>query len=265
MARKKQEEAPAPGSPAWMATFSDLMNLLLCFFILLFASSTINEEKLAQIAASFQNSILPNSSTSIGEGDLISNGSSQLTELDSAFNAIMKSSDGAKPDTSKTEKEKLEEEKLKQSEQMAAEIKQKMEANRISSQVAIDYNSQYVQLSLNGAILFDSAQAQMKSEGQAVMDKVGKILERYSKCVIEIEGHTDNVPIHSSKFESNLYLSTARASTVYQYLLENFKLDAKYLKASGYGEHMPIASNDTPEGRAQNRRVEIKIYNQLSS
>ena len=74
---KKKEEAPPPGSPAWMATFSDLMNLLLCFFVLLFSMSTIDEAKLNEIIASMSSSfsVFSSGSTSIGEGILISNGS----------------------------------------------------------------------------------------------------------------------------------------------------------------------------------------------
>ena len=83
--------------------------------------------------------------------------------------------------------------------------------------------------------------------------------------VVEIEGHTDNVPIHSLKYENNLYLSAARAITVYEYLIENKKMNPEYLKASGYGDNLPVASNKTESGRAKNRRVEIKIYNRLSS
>ena len=91
------------------------------------------------------------------------------------------------------------------------------------------------------------------------------ILERYSESVIEIEGHTDSVPIHSARYPSNNELSDARALSVFYYLIENTNLDPANIKHSGRGEYVPVADNTTPEGRALNRRVEIKIYNSMSS
>lgn len=268
MAKKKQDEPPK-GSPAWMATFSDLMNLLLCFFVLLYASASTDVEKLARIEASFSNrdqfSILSQGSSSVSaEGELISNGSSQLTELDIAFNSLAKA-DGDEITSNTNLSEKYEQEGLEQSEEMASEVKEKIEANNLQNEIDVQYNAQYVQLSLNGALLFDSGKAEIKESSKAVLNKIGSILKKYSSNIIEIEGHTDNVPISSIKYASNLELSTARACTVYTYLLGNFNLDPTLLKASGYGENVPIASNSTPEGRAKNRRVEIKIYNRLNS
>ena len=97
------------------------------------------------------------------------------------------------------------------------------------------------------------------------MDKVGLILERYADSVIEIEGHTDNVPISSARFADNNELSSARALSVFNYFMDTTTLDPAMLKHSGRGEYVPVADNSTPEGRAKNRRVEIKIYHTLSS
>ncbi len=95
MARKKKEEEQAPGSPAWMATFSDLMNLLLCFFVLLFSMSSLDVEKWQQVAASFSEnfSIFSSGATAIGDGILISNGVSQLNELDDYINSTGKTAE----------------------------------------------------------------------------------------------------------------------------------------------------------------------------
>ena len=90
-------------------------------------------------------------------------------------------------------------------------------------------------------------------------------MKEYSDCLIKIEGHTDNVPITANiKFADNMDLSAARAISVWNYLTEKKGLDPSTIEASGRSEFDPIASNDTPEGRAKNRRVEIKIYNELS-
>ena len=95
MARKKQEDAKK-GSPAWMSTFSDLMNLLLCFFVLLFSMSTVDAEKFEMVIASLQSSfsILPSGGSSIGEGDMVSAGISQLPELDAYFSNDTAQTDG---------------------------------------------------------------------------------------------------------------------------------------------------------------------------
>ena len=92
---KRKEDAPPAGSPAWMATFSDLMNLLLCFFVLLFSMSTVEESKLAELVAAMNNSfsVFDGGATSIGEGILISNGISQLNELDRFINSTGKAAE----------------------------------------------------------------------------------------------------------------------------------------------------------------------------
>jgi chemotaxis protein MotB len=117
---------------------------------------------------------------------------------------------------------------------------------------------------MNGALLFDSGSATIKEESVPILNKVGRILQRYAESTIDIEGHTDNIPINSGKFESNNQLSDARALSVFEYLVDSSSLDPAGMKHSGRGEYVPIADNSTPEGRAKNRRVEIRIYNELS-
>ena len=97
------------------------------------------------------------------------------------------------------------------------------------------------------------------------MSKLGLILERYAESVIEIEGHTDNVPINSARYANNNELSSARALSVFDYFAGETNLNPAMIKHSGRGEYVPIADNSTPEGRAKNRRVEIKIYHTMSS
>ena len=97
------------------------------------------------------------------------------------------------------------------------------------------------------------------------MNQLGIILQRFSDGVIEIEGHTDNVPMSGSKYSNNDELSSGRALSVFYFLKENTTLDITKIKHSGRGEYDPVADNSTEEGRAKNRRVVIKIYNSLSS
>ncbi len=280
MARRKQEDPPA-GSPAWMATFSDLMNLLLCFFVLLFSMSTVDEEKYNQLVASMSSafSILNGGATAIGEGILISNGVSQLNELDKYINStgntaedVEDSDDFNKFDPSgelseeqKFEQmlEEIETHNLKVNEELAEIIEEAVAESGMTEQIEVNFTNQYVMLSLKGALLFDSGKDELKAEALQVLDRVGVILERYAGGIIEIEGHTDSVPINSIEFANNNELSSARALSVFDYLIENTNLDPADVKHAGRGEYVPIADNSTAEGRAKNRRVEIRIYNSV--
>lgn len=270
MARKRQEDPPA-GAPAWMATFSDLMNLLLCFFVLLYSMSSVDESKWEQVVASLQStiSILPAGGSAIGDGEMISAGVRQLEFLDSYYNEMANSKaeeDAQDPQNGKNSVyQAYQEQALEESEQMAQEIHEAINGTSLEDIVEVEFNSQYVQLNLSGAILFESGKAELVKEAYPTVDKIGRILERYAENTIEIEGHTDNVPISSSQFENNDVLSMYRALSVATYFRENTDLNPANIKSSGRGDYVPVADNSTAEGRARNRRVEIKIYNSYSS
>ncbi|MCI9143451.1 MAG: flagellar motor protein MotB [Lachnospiraceae bacterium] len=270
---KRKEDAPSPGAPAWMATFSDLMNLLLCFFVMLFAMSSIEEAKLQEFVAAMNNtfSVFEGGAAAIGDGFLISNGVSQLNELDQYINSTGKTADSEMDGDNLEEfdkspealEEMLQEEQLKENEERVEQIEEALRENDIADEVELSFTAQYVKLTMSGALLFDSGSAQLKEESMQVVEKVGTILERYGQgnSTIEIEGHTDNVPMKSAQYPSNEELSSARALAVFYYLQENTLLDPVNLKHAGMGERVPIADNSTPEGRSRNRRVEILIYN----
>lgn len=263
---KRKEEPPKPAA-AWMSTFSDLMNLLLCFFVLLFSMSTIDAQKFEQLAASFSDSfsIFSSGSTSIGEGLLVGNGVMQLNELDQFMDTMGKESEEQEEIEEEDPLAELKKEQLKESEELSELIEEVVVEQNLENEIDIDFTSQYVSLTLNGGILFESGKATLKPECSAVLNKVGIILEKYGKSTIEIEGHTDNVPIHTSQFADNDELSDARALAVFRYLLEHTNLDPANLKHAGRGEYVPVADNATLEGRTKNRRVEIKIYHTLST
>lgn len=265
MAKKKKEDIPAPSSPAWMSTFSDLMNLLLCFFVLLFSMSTVDAKKFDEVAASFSQtfSIFEAGATAIGDGILISNGVSQLNELDNYINSTGKT---AESESEVDAFEEFDARKLAESEALAEKVEEALAEDAIAGDgdITVDFTSQYVSLTLNGAFLFDSGSARLKDEALPLLDKVGKILVRYAESTIEIEGHTDNVPISNSNFANNDELSSFRALAVFDYFKNTTVLEPSAMKHSGRGEYIPIADNTTPEGRARNRRVEIKIYTELS-
>lgn len=265
---KKREEAPPAGSPAWMATFSDLMNLLLCFFVLLFSMSTVDAQKFQEVAASLSSSfsILPTGGSTISEeGILISSGVSQLNDLSTFYNNMGLNTDGEFEQEMQSAVEEIEQEGLEQSQDIAEQIESNLNAMNIADSVEITITSKYVMLNLNGGILFNSGSAEIREDAQQLLDSVSDAIYEYNENSITIEGHTDNVPISTSQYPDNMMLSQYRAYSVYQYFVHEKNFDEKTLISSGRGEAVPIASNATPEGRAQNRRVEIKIYNALNS
>jgi len=264
--KKRQAEGPKGAAP-WMATFSDLMNLLLCFFVLLFSMSTVNEEKFQMVIASLQSSmsIFQNGSLSIGDGDLVGAGIRQLEFLDSYYNELANSKDNEDGGLEGDLKDQLTQAGLQESEGMAEDIQGAVDELGISNAVEITFDSQYVTLNLSGGILFASGRAEILPDAEAIIDKISIVLEKYNKNIIEVEGHTDNVPMTSGRYENNNVLSMYRALSVADYLREHADLDPANIKSSGRGEYVPIASNDTAEGRARNRRVEIKIYNSYAS
>ena len=331
MARKKKENGGGGGSAAWMATFADLMNLLLCFFVLLFSLSTVSEEKFEDISISMANSfgIFDGGGAATQEGQLVSAGVSQLNDLDDFFNSMGKSSSGqSDPSNASTSNQgeetnensegfmnssqgsegiqssegtkvtygekglegtqgtetgqqssesqkdvevnqavkKIQEEKEKVSMKMYDLVSDLTDLNHMMDDVELSIDPGYnsVQMTLKGSVLYDSGSAELKEKAKPVMDKVGNVLSNFKNYKIEIVGHTDNVPISDSTYRDNNWLSSARALNAAQYLIDHSGIDPKLLKYSGRGEYEPIASNSTAQGRAKNRRIEIKIYNQYS-
>ena len=297
MAKKKEEFKLPPGTPApWMSTFSDMMTLLMCFFVLLFSMSEVDAAKFEEIANSFQStvSIFKGGAQAVGDGILIRNGVSQLNMLDEYVYSSGKTSEAdaenpedltnAGGDTNEEVKEaaqkmglseqeaqalqdaadEIETQKMKASEELAEKFEEAFAESMMSDKVEVSFNGDYVLMTLNGAFLFDSGKADIKTDAVPVLNKIGVLLTKYADSDIEIEGHTDSVPLNGGRYENNDVLSSYRALAVFDYLKDNASIDPGVMKHSGRGEFMPITDNTTPEGRAKNRRVEIKVFNSLS-
>jgi chemotaxis protein MotB len=290
LARKKKEEASGGNAP-WLNTFADLMNLLLCFFVLLFAMSDVDSVKFENLSVSLANSfgVLEGGGTAIGSGALISSGMTQLTDLSEYYTSMGMSSkkngneidqkgnkENSSGDSSKTENEKTDiKDAMDKMTEAMKEVSTGMYDNvsNLSQkynlgdyvELSIDPEYQYVELTLKGSILFDSGKAELKEEAKPILSKIGQVLKKFDGYTIEITGHTDNVPmVNSTAYKDNNWLSSARALYTAEYLIQNSKLDPTRLKYSGRGEYEPINSNATADGRAKNRRIEIKIYNEYS-
>lgn len=296
MAKKKREEEKGIEG-GWINTFADLMNLLLCFFVLLFSMSTVDADKFEQLVTSMSEriSIFDGGGAAINDGAFIASGTNQLVSISQYFNEFENSGEDSKskeeqkepidgdkksdsqqnqgaegPDTQEDVTESQQEmldakraqELQQRTEEMYGKIVEEAEKNNVQDNISInmDKNYQYVQISMNGAVLFDSGTAEIKKSTLPLLSKVGDILKIYDSHMIKIEGHTDNVPISGGQYKNNMWLSTARATEVFEYLRSVKKLDPKSMEPTGRGPYDKVGDNKTAEGRARNRRVEIKIY-----
>jgi chemotaxis protein MotB len=153
-------------------------------------------------------------------------------------------------------------EKLEKATQTYQDLQKKLEKEIQEGQVQIKEMKDRLTVTMVDQILFPSGSAEVGKKGKAVLDKVVTILKDVKGKRIEVDGHTDNVPIVSvlkKRFPTNWELSTARATEVVRYLQEEGGLDPQRLSAAGFGEYMPVASNDTEEGKHKNRRIEIVL------
>ncbi|WP_035178711.1 flagellar motor protein MotS [Alkalihalobacterium bogoriense] len=238
MKRKQRQEDK--GAPKWMVTFSDLMTLILVFFILLFSMSVVDAEKFRAIAESFQ----------------------QRQVLDFLPSAI--DFESPKEDRGEERREPFAEGEFGETEhdqtmdELLQEVQEFLETNELTEVISATRDDRGVVLVLEERTLFNPAEADILPEGQAFLNKVGTLLVAIPN-MIKVEGHTDSVPISTFRYPSNWELSGARASSVIRYLLDNYDLEPKRFVATGYGETRPVVPNTTPENLQRNRRAVIII------
>ncbi|MDZ4732837.1 MAG: OmpA family protein [Nitrospirota bacterium] len=162
------------------------------------------------------------------------------------------------------ERERLaKEEEIKRLTRTQEELSKSLQDEISKGNITIQQVRDRLTINMVDRVLFDSGQAQVKPAGIKVLKQVGDVLKTVTDKQIRIEGHTDNVPISSKlqdRFKTNWELSTARATTVVRYLIDQGEVDRQYLSAVGYADTRPLTSNDTDEGRSSNRRIEIVLY-----
>lgn len=235
MSRRLRQEDDAPHQAPWLNTYADMVTLLLCFFVLLFAMSVLNQKKFAAVASSLQGAfgILPGSSVPNPDPDP---GGAESPGTDNL--AIMQ--------------------ELAKMTAIMNEIQGEFKKQGMEARVTVIMEERGIVVRFEDSVLFDLGSADLRPEAREILRKVGGLLKNLDNP-IRIEGHTDNWPIRTERFPSNWELSTGRASTVVRFLIDECHLEPKKLQAAGYGEYYPVASNDTPEGRQRNRRVDIII------
>jgi len=140
------------------------------------------------------------------------------------------------------------------------ELEKKLKAELASGDMSVSLEGRGLVLTVQNKILFDSGKAQLKQASQASLEKIADVLkDKVEGHLVYVEGHTDNEPIRASGWRSNWELSTARATEVIHYFIDQQQINPRLLAATGYGEFHPVADNDSREGRQKNRRVEIVI------
>lgn len=250
MAKEKKIEIKQ-GLAEWMGTYGDMVTLLLCFFVLMFATSSVDAEKFKQVAASFSKNnlvvIQPEQSQSIF--DALGNGLVSMPEVK-----------GESDKDFEAQKEGLEE-----LDNLEKSFKTYFAENNLQNKIEVEKNDQFISLNFKDGILFDVGKSEIKPDAISILSKVGDELVNYKDNDIKIEGHTDNTPINTFKYPNNWYLSAARAISVATYFTGVKNISPTRISTEGYGEHRPKVPNDTPKNRSINRRVEIKIISKYYS
>ncbi|HOO11474.1 MAG TPA: OmpA family protein [Bacillota bacterium] len=233
-ARRNRGGAGGSSVSEWMTTYSDLVTLLLCFFVLLFSFSVIDAKKFEAIIRSFQGSLgILDGGKTIDEDKYISQA------LQS--NRLLR-----------------EQQEAESMEWLYRQLDEYIQQNNLEGTVVLGVEERGLLIRFKDQVLFDSGKAVIRKDGEPIVQSIGEILKQNDRA-IRVEGHTDNVPMHSLLYPSNWELSTARAVNVVKYFIEKVGIAPKRLSAAGYSEYHPIADNDTAENRQKNRRVDVVI------
>lgn len=253
MSRYKREhrtDSGAPrGSPAWMTTYSDMVTLLLTFFILLYSFSSVDLQRFQEVMSAIQHSFLGRTGILMGSTEAGNETGERLDVSDYAsqnFNLNLSEQDLALL------------EMMERLEETYEEVRVFFQNTGLDEDIMLRLEERGIVMELPEKILFDTGRAELKEEVLAMLDLLAELISGLNNQVI-VEGHTDNVPIKTFLYPSNWELSVARSVSVARYFVEVHHLSPERFIATGYGEYHPLDTNETPEGRARNRRVSIVL------
>jgi chemotaxis protein MotB len=257
--RRRHTDGGHESEERWLLTYADMITLLLALFVVLFAISSVNTSKVKALQQSLRDAF-SGKVMSGGEAIMETGNSVSVRTLQSQPRIIPNTPSLGQPPNSPAARESLaarrEEDELQHLKRMldayAAEHGFKAQVETVVTQRGL-----VVRL-LTDNVLFDSGLAEVKAQGVPLLAEVGTLLGVDKVHPIVVEGHTDDVPIATSKFESNWELSTARASAVVRWLIGR-SVPARRFSAAGYADLHPLGSNGSAAGRARNRRVEIVL------
>lgn len=237
---KKKQEKQEKGAPKWMVTFSDMMTLILVFFILLFSMSQIDAQKFRAVAESFNNRV--------------------VFDFYPSMIPMIDPSDKTKDDDAKSQTDEPKENEGEQDElgELLEEVEAFLVENGMTDVVTANRSERGIVLVLQERVLFHTGEATLLDTAKPFLNKVGTLLGQVPNPV-KVEGHTDSRSISTFRYPSNWELSGARASSVIRYLINNHQLDGKRFSAVGYGDTRPVVPNSSSNNWTKNRRVEIVI------
>jgi len=214
------------GAPAWMTTFSDLMSLLLCFFVLLVSMSKIVEKDFFMAAGSLRGAF----GVMTQDPSIMRLENTPLPSLKNIQRAIV--------------------------DRAVSNMQDFIESKNLGEDIKLVISDKGVGLTISSPMLFETGSAELDTSAYRILAGVFDIARGWPN-IIRVEGHTDNVRIRSGPYESNWDLSFARALSVVNFAVQFSKIHPSRLSPVSFGEYDPVASNDTPEGRAKNRRIEV--------
>lgn len=263
------------GSGGWLATYADMMTLLMCFFILILSFSDMDEMKFGRMAGSVEDAFgVQNSRETDGiplgtsvVADQFSPGKTELTVLDHIFQITDNHSESRLKVTrgeqdllvtpSLKKAVKLEKTpSLSEEQRIQDALNKVLQSHPLADHVNVFWAEQRLTIRILEQGAFDSGSDRIKPIYLDLLDEIGSVLLT-TEGDIAVEGHTDNHAIKTSRFRSNFELASARAVSVAQFLMMESGLDSKRFRVVGFADGKPVASNKTREGRALNRRVEI--------
>lgn len=264
MSRRKHSHAEHENHERWLVSYADFITLLFAFFVVMFASSQTDKSKAKQVADSVKEAIeeggikasvkevLGGTVNERGQGNAQMRGPGGVQKM----HKPAKDQDQGGDMVAKPEKV------------VAAELVPSMNFLQKELQSAIQAGKVEVHLeprglviSLRQAAFFPSGEDAIAPETFPTVEKIADVIQKLPNPV-RLEGHTDAIPIHTARFDSNWDLSAKRAIAMMKLLTGNFALGKDRVAISGYADTVPVDTNDTPEGRAHNRRVDIVILNQ---
>lgn len=234
MSRKKKKKRHEEHiDESWLTPYSDVLTLLLALFIVLFASSSIDAVKFNAMSNVFNQ---------------VFNGGTGVMDNPSPIDT---STDPTNKGGMNTEQKKLS--------AVQAKVNSYIQDKKLNNKLATSLTDEGLLVTIEDNVLFESGVGEVRDQDKKIAKEISDLLVMDTPRSIVISGHTDNVPIKNNQYDSNWDLSVMRAVNFMKVLLENNKLEPQWFSAKGYGEFKPIASNNTAEGRAKNRRVEILI------
>ncbi|WP_305907720.1 flagellar motor protein MotB [Methylomarinum sp. Ch1-1] len=261
-------KCPEAGAPRWLATFADLMSLLMCFFVLLLSFATMDANKFKKMSESMMNAFgvqrdIPADDVPMGTSIIAQHFSPAQTEptllpdVKQSTNQKDTQLDVSAKDMEVLKKQIMEE-KLKEIEEQAEQIRKTLQEEINAGLVTVTTEGLKIIIRINEKGSFPSGSAVLKAGFEPVMDKITESVN-HSVGEVAVAGHTDDVPISTDWYRSNWELSAARSVTVAHYMLNNKNTDPKRIVIEGYADTRPLVPNDSDKNRAKNRRVEIII------